>query len=166
MAEDSLESTPSADAASLVGTIVEPLRRAIAASPWTLSEIGRRSGTEPANLSRFVRGDDRQLGLKSAERVAAVLGLRLGPRRGAFKPTTERGRLGRALEYAGPATSKERRSYTDEDRGLVFRELEGGATISDAAQAAGVTRSAAAGWAKRWRDTGELPRKRPRRDRG
>ncbi len=52
------------------------LRRAIADAGLSLTELGRRGGVAPAQLSRFVRGE-RDLTVVVASRVCLVLGWEL-----------------------------------------------------------------------------------------
>lgn len=55
------------------------LRQAIADSPLNRNQLGFLSGVDPGQLSRFARGQ-RTLTLRSAERVAHVLELKLRPK--------------------------------------------------------------------------------------
>lgn len=52
----------------------ETVRKAIRESGLSLNELGRRTGVEPAVLSRFVRGE-RGIGLTTFELLAGELGL-------------------------------------------------------------------------------------------
>ena len=59
--------------------MVETIRRAVAECGLSLNELGRQTGVNQGQLSRFVRGE-RTLTLPAAAAVCAVLGLNLtGP---------------------------------------------------------------------------------------
>jgi transcriptional regulator with XRE-family HTH domain len=58
--------------------MVETIRRAVAECGLSLNELGRQTGVNQGQLSRFMRGE-RTLTLPAAARVCAALGLRLTP---------------------------------------------------------------------------------------
>jgi hypothetical protein len=56
--------------------LVEDIRRALAGCGLGVNELGRRTGVDPGQLSRFMTGK-RVLNLSAAGRVCQALGLRL-----------------------------------------------------------------------------------------
>jgi len=68
---------PPAGAPALSDPISEPLRKAIEASEKSAYQISKEAGISPIIISRFLTGE-RDIRTATADRIAHVLGLKLG----------------------------------------------------------------------------------------
>jgi transcriptional regulator with XRE-family HTH domain len=73
------------------GALEAPLRQAMADSDMSQRQLAALSGVDPAQISYFMQGK-RSLTLRSAERIAGVLGLELRPAKGKAKSAKRKAR--------------------------------------------------------------------------